>query len=88
MLVNNAGVGRAGDIEQLSFDDWQLVIASTSIPCSLGAKRLLKYRRNNQPCSIINISSIAGLIVGAQLAGLQRLKAAVWLLPKRRLALR
>ena len=74
VLVNNAGISRGGDIEQLSFEDWKLVMSVNVDSVFLGTKHALKYMRANQPGSIINISSIAGLIARAQLAGLQRLQ--------------
>ncbi|HEX4183646.1 MAG TPA: SDR family NAD(P)-dependent oxidoreductase, partial [Caulobacteraceae bacterium] len=62
VLVNNAGVSRAGDIEHLSFEDWKMVMSVNVDSVFLGTKHALKYMRKNQPGSIINISSIAGLI--------------------------
>jgi NAD(P)-dependent dehydrogenase (short-subunit alcohol dehydrogenase family) len=82
VLVNNAGISRGGDIEQLSFEEWKLVMSVNVDSVFLGAKHALKYLRQNQPGSIINISSIAGLIAGHNTPAYNASKAAVWLLSK------
>jgi NAD(P)-dependent dehydrogenase (short-subunit alcohol dehydrogenase family) len=48
----------------------------------LGAKHGIKYLAKNQPGSIVNISSIAGLIANHTSPGYNASKAAVWLLSK------
>ena len=82
VLVNNAGISRGGDIETLSLDDWKLVMSVNVDSVFLGTKHALKYLRANQPGSIINISSIAGLIAGHNTPAYNASKAAVWLLSK------
>jgi len=82
VLVNNAGVTRGGDIESLSFADWKLVMEVNLDSVFLGAKHALKYMRQNQPGSIINISSIAGLIAAHNSPAYNASKAGVWLLSK------
>lgn len=82
VLVNNAGISRGGDIEQLSFEDWKLVMSVNVDSVFLGTKHALKYLRENQPGSIINISSIAGLIAAHNSPAYNASKAGVWLLSK------
>jgi NAD(P)-dependent dehydrogenase (short-subunit alcohol dehydrogenase family) len=82
VLVNNAGVFRGGDIEHLALEDWKSVMAINVDSVFLGAKHALKYLRDNQPGSIVNISSIAGLIAGHNTPSYNASKAAVWLLSK------
>ena len=82
ILVNNAGISRGGDIEHLSFEDWKLVMSVNVDSVFLGTKHALKYMRRNQPGSIINISSIAGLIAAHNSPVYNASKAAVWLLSK------
>jgi len=82
VLVNNAGISRGGNIEQLSFDDWKLVMSVNVDSVFLGTKHALKYLRQNQPGSIINISSIAGLIAAHKSPVYNASKAGVWLLSK------
>ncbi len=74
VLVNNAGISRGGNIEELSYEDWKLVMSVNVDSVFLGTKHALKYLRQNQPGSIVNISSIAGVIAGPQHARLQRLE--------------
>ncbi|MEO8812725.1 MAG: SDR family oxidoreductase [Caulobacteraceae bacterium] len=82
VLVNNAGISRGGDIEHLSLDDWKAVMSVNVDSVFLGTKHALKYLRDNQPGSIVNISSIAGLIAGHNTPAYNASKAAVWLLSK------
>jgi NAD(P)-dependent dehydrogenase (short-subunit alcohol dehydrogenase family) len=82
VLLNNAGISRGGDIESLSLEDWKLVMSVNVDSVFLGAKHALKYMRQNQPGSIINISSIAGLIAAHNTPAYNASKSAVWLLSK------
>jgi NAD(P)-dependent dehydrogenase (short-subunit alcohol dehydrogenase family) len=82
VLVNNAGISRGGDIETLSLDDFRLVMGVNVDSVFLGTKHALKYMRQNQPGSIVNISSIAGLIAAHNAPAYNASKAAVWLLSK------
>lgn len=81
-LVNNAGISHGGDIEELSFTDWKRVMSVNVDSVFLGAKHAMKYLRDNQPGSIVNISSIAGLIANHNTPAYNASKAAVWLLSK------
>jgi len=82
VLVNNAGISRGGDIESLSLEDFRLVMGVNVDSVFLGTKHALKYMRQNQPGSIINLSSIAGLIAAHNAPAYNASKAAVWLLSK------
>jgi NAD(P)-dependent dehydrogenase (short-subunit alcohol dehydrogenase family) len=82
VLVNNAGISRGGNIEQLSLEDWKLVMSVNVDSVFLGTKYALKYMRENQPGSIVNISSIAGLIAAHNSPAYNASKSAVWLLSK------
>jgi NAD(P)-dependent dehydrogenase (short-subunit alcohol dehydrogenase family) len=82
VLVNNAGISRGGDIESLSLEDWKLVMSVNVDSVFLGTKHALKYLRQNQPGSIVNISSIAGLIAAHNSPAYNASKSAVWLLSK------
>ncbi len=82
VLVHNAGISRGGDIESLSLEDWRTVMSVNVDSVFLGTKHALKYLRQNQPGSIINISSIAGLIAAHNSPSYNASKAAVWLLSK------
>ncbi len=82
-LVNNAGISsREGGIEELSLDGFRRLMSVNVDSVFLGAKHGIKYLAKNQPGSIVNISSIAGLIANHTSPGYNASKAAVWLLSK------
>ncbi len=82
VLLNNAGISRGGDIEACSLEDFRAVMSVNVDSVFLGAKHAIRYLRDNQPGSIINISSIAGLIANHNGPAYNASKAAVWLLSK------
>ena len=82
VLVNNAGIIGPGNIEELSFADWKRTQEINVDSVFLSVKYGLKYLRQNQPGSIINLSSIAGLIAAHNMPAYNASKAAVWLLSK------
>ncbi|WP_295529972.1 SDR family oxidoreductase [Novosphingobium sp. Chol11] len=82
VLVNNAGVGVRGDIETCTLEDWQRGFAINVDSVFLGCQKAIPLMRDNQPGSIINISSIAGLIASHTMPGYNASKAAVWMLTK------
>ena len=82
VLVNNAGVAIIGSVEELSVEDWRRSMSVNADSVFLGCKYALPLMRETQPGSIINISSISGLIAGHNMAGYNASKAAVWLLTK------
>lgn len=82
ILVNNAGIVVSGGVEDISLDEWRQGMAVNCESVFLGCKAALPLMRENQPASIVNISSIAGLIAGHNLANYNASKAAVWLLSK------
>ncbi len=82
-LVNNAGIaGGKGGIEEMALADWKRVMSVNVDSVFLGAKHAIKYLAQNQPGSIVNISSIAGLIASHNTPAYNASKAAVWLLSK------
>ncbi len=82
-LVNNAGIsGGRGNIEELELETFRRVMAVNVDSVFLGAKHAIKYLAQNQPASIVNISSIAGLIASHNTPAYNASKAAVWLLSK------
>lgn len=82
-LVNNAGVaGGKGGIEEMELAAFRKVMSVNVDSVFLGAKHAIKYLAQNQPGSIVNISSIAGLIASHNTPAYNASKAAVWLLSK------
>lgn len=82
VLVNNAGISIGGDIESLPLESFRKVMQVNVDSVFLGAKHALPYLRRSAPASIVNISSIAGLIAAHNSPAYNASKAAVWLLSK------
>ncbi|RZV32574.1 MAG: glucose 1-dehydrogenase [Sphingomonadaceae bacterium] len=82
VLVNNAGIGVAGNIETCDFDDWKRCFAINVDGIFHGCQAALPLMREHAPGSIINISSIAGLIASDTMPAYNASKAAVWMLSK------
>ena len=82
VLVNNAGTCIAGTIENSDYTTWKKIFAINSDSVFLGCHHALPLLRQHQPGSIINISSIAGLIAAPGMAAYNASKAAVWMLSK------
>jgi NAD(P)-dependent dehydrogenase (short-subunit alcohol dehydrogenase family) len=82
VLVNNAGIAVMGSVEDLSLADWRRGMAVNADSVFLGSKHALPLMRKSQPGSIVNLSSIAGLIAAHNFANYNASKAAVWLLSK------
>jgi NAD(P)-dependent dehydrogenase (short-subunit alcohol dehydrogenase family) len=82
VLVNNAGIGVRGNIETCTLADWKHGFAVNVESVFLGCQKALPLMKDSQPGSIINISSIAGLIASDTMPGYNASKAAVWMLSK------
>ena len=82
VLVNNAGIGVAGNIETCDFDDWKRCFSVNVDSIFHGCQKALPLMREHAPGSIINISSIAGLIASDTMPAYNSSKAAVWMLSK------
>lgn len=82
VLVNNAGIGIKGDIETCTLADWRRGFAVNVDSAFIGCQKALPLMRENQPGSIINISSIAGLIASETMPAYNASKAAIWMLTK------
>lgn len=82
VLLNNAGVGVRGNIETCTYDEWRRGFAINVDSVFLGCQTAIPLLKDNEPGSIINISSIAGLIASDTMPGYNASKAAVWMLSK------
>ena len=82
VLVNNAGICIPGTVEELDIDQWRRTIDVDLTSVFLGCKAALPIMRGHSPGSIVNISSISGLIAGHNLAAYNAAKAGVWLMTK------
>ena len=82
VLVNNAGMGVGGNIETCTFEDWQRCFSVNVDSIFHGCQKALPLMREHAPGSIVNISSIAGLIASDTMPAYNSSKAAVWMLSK------
>ncbi|MFK4002745.1 SDR family oxidoreductase [Qipengyuania sp. NPDC077563] len=82
VLINNAGIGVAGNIESCAFDDWKRCFSVNVDSIFHGCQKALPLMREHAPGSIVNISSIAGLIASDTMPAYNSSKAAVWMLSK------
>ncbi|MEP2234833.1 MAG: SDR family oxidoreductase [Alteripontixanthobacter sp.] len=82
VLVNNAGIGVAGNIETCDFAEWQRCFSINVDSIFHGCQKALPLMRDHAPGSIVNISSIAGLIASDTMPAYNASKAAVWMLSK------
>jgi len=82
VLVNNAGIGVEGNIETCTLEDWRKAFAVNVDSAFLGCQAALPLMKDNQPGSIINVSSIAGLIASDTMPAYNASKAAIWMLSK------
>ena len=81
VLVNAAGIGISGDIETTTLGDWRRVHAVNSEGVFLGCQAAIRLMKQTGG-SIINLSSVAGLIGDPGLAAYCASKGAVRLLTK------
>jgi len=82
-LVNSAGVAAIGDVENTTFDDWKMVNAVNLDGTFLGTKHAIKtIKQSDGGGSIINLSSVAGIVGGYNFAAYNASKGGVRLLTK------
>jgi len=77
ILVNNAGIGSLASVEEESFETWRHVHAVDLDSVFLGCKYALPIMTASGGGSIVNISSISGIIAGHNMAAYNSAKAAV-----------
>jgi len=70
ILINNAGLGRFGDVDELPLEDWETMIQTNLSGIFYMTRNIVPLMKNNESvCHIINIASIAGKIGNPQLSG-------------------
>jgi len=83
VIVNNAGISRAKDIEKTTLQDWNDIMSVNATGVFLGTKYAIETMKNNgERCSIINRSSIDGQIAEPGLFAYCASKGAVTILTK------
>lgn len=85
VLLNSAGIGLSKTVEEIELEEWRRVHAidldGVFLGCKHGVREIRKHT-GNIGGSIINISSISGIIAGANMAAYNSAKAGVRLLSK------
>ena len=77
VLVNNAGIGYMGDVEATTNEAWDMVHKVDLDSVFYGCKYALPLMRDSGNGSIINISSISGIVAGHNFTAYNSAKAAV-----------
>jgi NAD(P)-dependent dehydrogenase (short-subunit alcohol dehydrogenase family) len=80
-LVNSAGIGTLGTVEETDFATYRRIMAVNVDGIFLGCKHALPLLRRRGG-SIVNLSSISGIVAGHNLAAYNASKGAVRLLSK------
>lgn len=82
VLINNAGVGGWGNIETETMEGWRRTMEIDVDSIFIGTQAAMPYLKASQPASIINISSVAGIIAHGDMMAYNTAKAGVWMLSK------
>lgn len=82
VLVNNAGWGELRNLFDTSFEQWRKVIAINLDSVFLGTRHAMPLLEKSGRGSIVNMSSIRGLVVGVGSGPYSAAKAGVHLLTK------
>jgi NAD(P)-dependent dehydrogenase (short-subunit alcohol dehydrogenase family) len=82
ILINNAGLGRFGKVEELSAEDWDVQSETNLRGIFLCTRKVVPAMKRKNASSgfgghIVNIASVAGLIGNAQLAAYNATKFGV-----------
>ena len=76
VVVNNAGIGRTGSIEEMDLDDWHDVLDVNLTGTMYGTRAALPHLKATDGC-VINVGSIYGLVAGPNATAYTAAKAAV-----------
>ena len=71
ILVQSAGIGLSKTVEDIELEEWRKVHAIDLDGVFLGCKHIIQPMAKSGGGSIINISSIAGIIAGHNMGGIQ-----------------
>lgn len=82
VLVNSAGICLVGNLEEFDLESWNRVIDTDMTSVFLGCKHAVGVMARHGPGSIVNISSISGLVAGHNVTAYNAAKAGVWLMTK------
>ncbi len=77
ILVNNAGIGFMADVEATTIEEWELVHKVDLDSVFYGCKYAIPLMRDSGNGSIVNVSSISGIVAGHNFAAYNSAKAGV-----------
>ena len=77
VLVNNAGIGFMADVEATTIEEWDLVHKVDLDSVFYGCKYAIPLMRDSGNGSIVNVSSISGIVAGHNFAAYNSAKAGV-----------
>lgn len=70
VLVNNAGIGLFGDIDELPLDEWHTMLNTNMSGIFYMTRQIIPFMKAKEPiCHIINMSSIAGKVGTPKMSG-------------------
>lgn len=82
VLVNNAGIGTNNDIETLTLPAWRQIMAVNLDGTFVGTQLAVLHMKSRGGGSIVNISSVGGIVGTSNLVAYSASKAGVRLLTK------
>ncbi|HEX8665329.1 MAG TPA: glucose 1-dehydrogenase [Beijerinckiaceae bacterium] len=82
VLVNSAGIAPTGSVEDVSLEDWRRTMAVNLDGTFLGCRHGVRVMKAGGGGSIVNLSSVSGIIGGHNLAAYNAAKGGVRLLTK------
>lgn len=82
VLINNAGMGVFGNVENTSLEDYRRTQAINAESIFVGCQAALPLMKSSGPGSIVNLSSVAGLRGASNLFAYNAAKGAVRLMTK------
>ena len=77
ILINNAGIGNFGSIEEMSSETWKQIIEINLFGVYYAAKAVYPFMKENGAGDIVNVASTAGLKGGPNMSAYAASKAAV-----------
>lgn len=82
VLVNCAGILHRGTVEETALSDWQRVLDVNVKGTVYGCRQAVQHMKDDRGGSIINLSSVSGLVGSAEQCAYDASKGAVRLLTK------
>ena len=77
LVVNNAGIGAMGSIEDTDLAMWESIFAVNSTGVYLGCRKAIEFMNRERDCAIVNIASALGKRALAGTCAYSATKAAV-----------